>query len=129
MLVRWQGEMIQLQMLMGHDRRSGRRLPSASPYDPSLTPKLQCLRFLCLSWNHFVRTGPKSLCFGRLSLQNTIITLTSNGTPSHRCSGIPSEAFSVRSEVFGRFFVQRIGCIGLEEQELRSRDQYRTVHF
>lgn len=52
--------------------------------------------------------------------QDPVVLNALHRTASHTGLDIPSEVFSVRPQVFGCLFVQWVGCVGLEKQELHN---------
>lgn len=53
-----------------------------------------------------------------LSLLDPLVLLTLHLTPSHRSPNIPLESLPVGFEIFGSLLIQRIRCVGFQEEEL-----------
>ena len=47
-----------------------------------------------------------------------LVSLSLYGTPAHSRTDVPLKAIPVRPQILCRFLVQRIRCIGFEEQKL-----------
>lgn len=67
-------------------------------------------------------------CVSRLSFHHALVLHIPDGTSRHRRADIPFKRLPVLAEIIGRFLIQRIGSIRLEEEELRRQSQRTPDH-